>query len=97
MKTKEEISAIKRNAVNIRWTRFHADCGKMSNAEFRALTRQWTAHELAAMIGVTYGNIIGWRRLSHPVMIPDRIADRIIYIHARENMRTATCVPAQKQ
>ena len=73
-----------RNAVAARWAK--RDAG-MSNDEFREIAAQFTAKELAAGLGVSYGKVLTWRRKVNPIRINAEDAKRIrawIKVQGRE-------------
>lgn len=73
-----------RNAVAARWAKREAG---MSNDEFREIAAAFTAKELAAGLGVSYGKVLTWRRKVNPIRINAEDAKRIrawIKVQGRE-------------
>ena len=85
---KERISRAA-HAVKARWSRREAP--GMSNDEFRKLTGDLTAQEIADAIGVSYSKVISWRRKSNPVRITVEDAEKVrAYMLTREHADRGT-------
>lgn len=78
-----------RKAVAVRWDAYAKTCDQMSNAEFRELSMQWTAQELAELTGYSAPRIRAYRRMANPLRVPNDLADKLMELVRKSEAQDA--------